>query len=239
MPRIDDPKLKRKAFKKENYRAFSKNLRSELLMDSDEPSDEKDTKGVKEPPVREKKEQASNSTAVNTENLQQLDTKENTKVQLGFNQGSIRVQKPEKNKIEPRSTSTNLLSDEQDINNRIGKLSGLEQKVFFLVHDICIDRKDVNTGHIKSINFDRAIGANRNSRETAVKRLVKKGLLQRNKGKSGADGTLNFSISEIIMSEALRFVSNQGKYEVFGNKVDKSYPDYKRNVKQEEEALVD
>lgn len=238
MPRIDDPKFKKKPFKKKTMRAWDKDLLSKLKLDHSDDDILESNKSV------EASEQLNQQTEHETEGYKQgqeqlIELKENITVQSGFNQGSIRVQKLDDKKVEPKILSNSLLIDEQDINNRIGKLSGLEQRVFFLVHDICIDRKDINTGFVKSINFDRAISANRNSRETAVKRLVKKGLLRRNKGKSGADGTLNFSINETIMSEALRFVSNQGKYEVFSNKVDKSYSDYKRNIKQDEEALVD
>jgi hypothetical protein len=238
MPRIDDPKLKKKPFIKKTMRAWDKDLFSKLKLDHTDD----------ESPELNKYVEASNQLNQDTEHKrkefepdqeQLAELKENITVQSGGNQGSIRIQGLDKSKVESKAVPNSLLMDEQDINNRIGKLSGLEQRVFFLVHDICIDRKNINTGYVKSIHFDRAIAANRNSRETAVKRLVKKGLLQRNKGKSGADGTLNFSINEIIMGEALRFVNNQGKYDVFSNKVDKSYPDYKRNVKHEEEALVD
>lgn len=229
MPRIDDPKLIKKPFKKKTMRAWDKDLFSKLKLDLPD-YDNQEKLSQQTVPDKEPSKQTQE---------QSVELKEHITVQREFSQGSVMVQELKKNEIELKTVSNGLLTDEQDITNKLGKLSGLEQRVFFLVQDICIDRKDVNTGYVKSIQFDRAIGATRNSRETAVKRLVKKGLLQRNKGKSGTDGTLNFSISELIMSEALRFVSNQDRYKVFGNKVDKSYSDYKRNIKQEEDALVD
>lgn len=242
MPRIDDPTLKKKPFKKQSIRAWDSDLLEKLKtqkpleqeqhsvtptnvtpqMTADDYSDISNNHGA----------MLSAEWAITN---QSIDIEKKIIAQPGFVKGSVEF----KQVLQSTAVHDVLLSDEHNIHNKISKLSGLEQKIFFLVHDVCIDRKSINTGDIISIHFDRAIAANRNSRETAIKRLVKKGLIHRNKGKSGANATLNFSINEIIKNETLRFINNNSKYEVLNSRIERSYPGYKRNIKQEEKALAD
>ncbi|MBP9777552.1 MAG: hypothetical protein KBD25_00055 [Rickettsiaceae bacterium] len=237
MPRIDDPNFKKKPFKKERIRAWDKDLHEKLFINKPQPLNTTvEEIGQQEQADFTESDELNTVTEIAINSAWSMnEVNEVEKVRPGFSESSSKVQA--RSLIHPILNSS---ENEHNIQERIAKLTGIEQKIFFLVHDLCIDRKSNTTGEIASLHFDRAIGvSNRNSRETAIKRLLKKGLLYRNKGKAGSNSMLNFSINEAIKNEAMRFVRNQSKYSFLNLDVDSVYPQFKRFIKLDAESVVE
>ena len=72
--------------------------------------------------------------------------------------------------------------------------------VLKLIIDICSQINALETGCIPSKDFDNYLKINRNTRETALKRLCKKELISRKKGKGGPNGYINISITNKIIA---------------------------------------
>ena len=99
----------------------------------------------------------------------------------------------------------------------ISKLRGNEKKLFFFVVYLCIRKNSCFTGDLLSSDVTKAIEISKNSRETCIKRLTKKGLLRRGMGKSGERSTLSFYISEKVKKTADNFQKNED-YLICSNK---------------------
>ena len=100
-----------------------------------------------------------------------------------------------------------FVSDKVLAQKLIRKLGGNEKKIFLYVVDICSIKGSLSTGKIVGETLTSAAATTRNGRETAIKRLSKKGLLKRERGKTGANGTLCLHISELIKTEALNYLN--------------------------------
>lgn len=128
--------------------------------------------------------------------------KGSNKSSLEFNKGSTRVQ------LNPNSDQTLQLCDEQYLLKKsIKKLSGNERKIFFFIVEICSLKGTLNTGEMLSEDMDEILQMPRNSRETCLKRLKKKGLIIRGTGRRGKNSTVSFSLTEAVKIEALNQLS--------------------------------
>ena len=105
-------------------------------------------------------------------------------------------------------TQPELKNDRILVKKMITELSSNEKKILFFVVFECAKKGTLSTGDVLSKDVDGMIGILRNSRETAVERLKKRGLIKREKGKPGLYATLNFCINEIIKEEVLNYFNN-------------------------------
>jgi len=218
MPRIDAEKLKA-GFKKKEYRSWDNNLLEKLKMPKEKHDDEfTDSQAPhKSAPVQKIKNIEKNqevelefnkgsigvhsgfnqgSDAVQLESVQG-----SHEVQSEFNQGSISVQNEEINRPQLGFNETTSSTE-----SFIKKLGGNEQKIFFYVIEICIAKSSLSTGEMPGKTIMSAVGTNKNGMETALKRLRKKGLISREKGKTGKNGLICLSLSEAVKNEAIKYM---------------------------------
>ena len=107
------------------------------------------------------------------------------------------------------NTTPSFLDDDFRFKKIMTRLSGHEKKVLLVILRICLQKNSTKTGSISSEDFDNYLKINRNSRETALKRLCKKGLLKRFTGKRGVRGTINIGfVSELALSIADQLYQN-------------------------------
>lgn len=135
---------------------------------------------------------------------------ENT-VQQELNKGLIKAQSS--------LNQEQFLHQEDNISIRkaISRLAGNDQKLFFFVIKYCASNGSLSTEWVISSEFDSNLEMPRNSRETSIKRLTKKGLLIRNKGKRGRNGVITLEVTEAVKSEALSYITSHrlvGEYKV-------------------------
>jgi DNA-binding MarR family transcriptional regulator len=207
MPRIDNIKTN---FKKKEYRAWDSNLLDTLKipktqLEEDKPVTAQETTTPQEVIKNTSPELVSNqgSNTVQLESnkgsieVQSVSNQGSNTVQLESNEGSIKVHPTETIRVQLGFNSIEKL---------IRNLSGNEKKILFYVVDICIEKGSLSTGEIPGKNIISMLGTTRNGMETALKRLRKKGLILREKGKTGRNGLINLSISEAIKNEAIKYI---------------------------------
>lgn len=218
MPRIDSENLKA-GFKKKEYRAWDNNLLERLKIPKEKRDDESaTTQSAQKPvPTQEIKNIEENqpvdlgfnqgSIGVQSGFNQGSDTVQlesvqgSNKVQSEFNQGSIGVPKEEGNRVQ-----LGFNEAASSIDSSIKKLGGNEQKIFFYIIEICIAKGSLSTGEMPGKTIMSAVGTNKNGMETALKRLRKKGLISREKGKTGKNGLICLTLSEAIKNAAIKYM---------------------------------
>ncbi|WP_010598980.1 hypothetical protein [Rickettsiella massiliensis] len=216
MPRIDSFEVKNKTFKKKAYRSWDGNLFEKLKLPKN--TEEQNF-------VQEQIEPANNLKSGNSSLSGHKEFNEGSnKAQLASNKGSISVHKElneGSNKAQLASNKGLNLNEKiyinrvqiefetsgETISRLIRKLGGNEKKLFFLIINLCSIKGSLSTGDLLGDELNQALSTTRNGRETAIKRLVKKGLIKRRQGKTGSNGTLNFHVSDLIKSEALNFLN--------------------------------
>ena len=227
MPRIDDIKVQEKVFKKKEYRSWDGNLLEKLKLTDDKDdsghisSNQGKDKAVRNTKSDNKSPNPKTDTPSNGKlgfnkgsNEVQLESNQGSdKVQQGFNKGSNEVQLEsnqgsDKVQLNPNiGVQLGFVSDRVLVQKLIRKLGGNEKKIFFYVVDICSIKGSLSTSEIIGETLTSAVATTRNGRETAIKRLSKKGLLKRKRGKTGTNGTLCLHISELIKTEALNYLN--------------------------------
>ena len=228
MPRIDAEEIKA-GFKKKEYRAWDTNLLERLKI----PKEKTDEQAAPEPTPKSRvaaeiKNIQENQTVdlgfnqgsirVHLEsnkgsNGVQLESNQGSiEVQSGFNQGSISVQKEETNRVQ-----LGFNEKSPTIESVIKKLGGNEQKIFLYVVESCIARDGLSTGEIPGKIIMAAVGTSRNGMETAIKRLRKKELLSREKGKTGKNGLICLTLSEAVKNAAIKYMHAYQSEQAFFN----------------------
>ena len=104
-----------------------------------------------------------------------------------------------------------FLDDDYRFKKIISRLSNQEERILKTILVICLKKRSLKTGSMISEDFDIHLKMNRNSRETALKRLCKKGIIKRFSGKRGVKGCLNLGfVNPIAMRVAEEvYYSNQ------------------------------
>lgn len=109
---------------------------------------------------------------------------------------------------------------ENDLGNNLGNslqessrqilisLTGLQKNLFNYVLDLCISRDSTSTGFICTQVMARSIGCSYESAKVTLKRLIKKGLIIRLKGKTSIGGFINLEIPKDIKMIAMDLGNN-------------------------------
>lgn len=181
MPRIDDVDFKKKKFQKTELRSWDKDLVSMLTMSN------KTDDNQEKPSILERNTKKIEPTVKNLTNV---------KIEADDNKEKLKKAPIIKHAEKKTTSEITFLDESFRLTKMIKRLGGNEDLVFTLVHNICKNLKSFKTGNISSNDFDEHLGITRNSRETALKRLCKKGLLKRYKGISGSKGMINIGLSE-------------------------------------------
>ena len=127
---------------------------------------------------------------------------DSNEAQLKSSNGSPEVQKNADFEVHP-----GLMTDRNFIRTAIQRLSGNEKKIFFFAINICSQKGSLSTGEINGNDFNKIIETTRNGRETALKRLCKKGLVQRERIRCGIGGAISLVTSELIKTDALNYLN--------------------------------
>lgn len=148
------------------------------------------------------REQSDNTPVTSRE---QLDNQQITKTEdLDNNQADLTpsldnnppttVNKPEK--IKPQKTltlSSFMVTGEEE---RYQRVSGIQKKILDTVIAICKEKDSLSTGNIESNKLAQYLDISYGSLKTSLSRLIKKGLVQRGKGKPSHGGFIILNISE-------------------------------------------
>ncbi len=230
MPRIDDKKVQSKIFKKKEYRSWDNNIVDKLKI--------KESAGDKKIPTNNvssisEAHQISSDKVIQNPNshLQEIELNKGSKgvhkesqkssdrVQKGSDKSSIRVQQRfNRGSIEvPENPNERVhlefITNVKNIRENIVKLTGNEKKLFSIIINMCSIKGSLCTGEIAGGNLNEMIGTTRNGRETALKRLCRKGLVKRQKVRRGVRGALNLMVTEAIKSEALNYFNTHKSQE--------------------------
>jgi hypothetical protein len=120
--------------------------------------------------------------------------------------------------IEPSSTYKKSNSNENlsidDIKTTLKRLGGNEKRMFFYIINICSINGSSSTGEMLALDFDTQLNIIRSSRESALSRLVNKGILIRGQGKRGRHSTLLFYVPEIVIKEAINLLTLNQQWSV-------------------------
>ncbi len=223
MPRIDDFTVNKKVFKKKEYRSWDGNLIETLKIKSDTelpvktsaesaaviPVVEEKTITTSEEPINPISQRVQLGFNKGSTVVQIESNKGSNRVQLGFNKGSNEVQlESNQGSIRVQENSElGFITDRNLIYKTMQKLSGNEKKIFFFSINLCAQKGGVSTGEINGNEFTKIIGTTRNGRETALKRLCKRGLIQREKIRRGVGGAISIMTSELIKTDALNYLN--------------------------------
>jgi predicted transcriptional regulator len=188
MPRIESVDFANGKFKKKKVRSWDDDLATSLLIMTGSQ------------PVKEEKNSVQNQG-----DLKKIKEKNEPALNKTLDLGDKKIKiSPIKEKLVygKIENSVGFLDDSFRFRKIILRLAPSEKKVLMLVVNICSSKNSLKTGDIESEDFDGYLEFSRNSRETAIKRLCKKGVLKRGKGRRGASGELNLSISGLVFSLA-------------------------------------
>lgn len=134
---------------------------------------------------------------------------------LGNNRGTNREQI--RDQIE--SESENILgndSENQNIRLELLRLTGIQESLFFYAFDLCLSREDGTTGFILTQQMSETLNCSYESAKISLKRLIKKGLIHRLKGKTSRGGFIILKVPKEVKVLVLQLKRNLKS----GNKAD-------------------
>ena len=199
MPRIDEAKFKKPKFKKSTARSWDTDLLSSLKIKELEP----DTN------VEPELNSNNKGSELNSNNKGSELNSNNKGSELNSNNKGSKLNSNNKgsklnsnSSIKPKEQPS-FLSDEFRFRKLLMRLSGSELSLLRVLLDICNKNNSHKTGKISGEDLDTFLDVPRNTRETAIKRLCKKGLIRRFPGTRGVNGTISLGfISEAAMNIA-------------------------------------
>ena len=131
---------------------------------------------------------------------------DNNKVTIGYQLDNARV--TDSNQLGNEKGTSEITNKQQLDNmldatskyNQVLSLSGLQRNILGFVTDICSVRDNLSTGPIETNTVCTYVKSTSGATKMSIKRLIDKGLLIRNKGRTAKGGYINLSIPrEIFM----------------------------------------
>lgn len=130
---------------------------------------------------------------------EQIETIKRTEKEPIGNQNRKRNRDPIRKQIEEHLEN----NSPERLSFKVNCLMGLQQKLFNYIFHICIARNATETGCISTINLSEIIGCSYHTMKETIKRLIKKGVIVRLRGKTARGGYINLGITEEIKTIAL------------------------------------
>lgn len=90
--------------------------------------------------------------------------------------------------------------DPTTLYNKIFNLTGIQRNILNLVAEICSSRQMLDTGPLETSKIANHINTPVASVKTSIKRLIDKGFIFRNRGRTSKGGYVNFSIPQEILN---------------------------------------
>ena len=221
------------SFKTKTYRSWDNDLLSSLKIKYPPEETEEKTKPAKDftTPKKDKQLEPSSEPVYKNEDSEN-NNNTSSRVQAGFKQGSMNT--PQESKKDSRTIEQGSLnrsvgfkqgsSRVQDINKNIdvppnngyfqtiNKLPRSEKLIFKYIIKVCQTNDCIETGLMSSTILDQIINSTKNTRETAIKRLIKRGLITRKKG-NPRQGTINLAVTEEIKKDGVKyFIANSTEH---------------------------
>ena len=169
-----------------------------------------------------------------TTNRQQIDNNQTVYRQHKDNNQTTQGQQSDNTKTTYRTSikttigqqlnDVKIISDETFI-NIIKSLSGLQEKLFYLILEYCNLNNDTQTGRLKTAKLASLIGCSYRCIKTIMERVTKKNIIKRLKGKS--------SIAGFVQFEMLKEVKTIGNKLLFQKRnIDKEFNNFITIIRQ-------
>lgn len=91
----------------------------------------------------------------------------------------------------------------------ISKLTGLQEKLFYLVLTCCKHNNDLRTIKLKTIDIAELIQCDRLTAKNVIARITNKKLIQRLKGKTSQTGFVHFAVTKEIKGVGIAIAKNK------------------------------
>lgn len=93
--------------------------------------------------------------------------------------------------------------DNDSYHKSISFLSGIQEKIFFYIVDLCCIKGEFETGNISTKELVEAANCTYGTAKMSLKRLIDKGLIIRKTGKRSKGGYINFAMTKEVRISAL------------------------------------
>jgi len=97
----------------------------------------------------------------------------------------------------------------KELTELISKLTGLQEKLFYLVLLCCRNNNNLQTMNLKTIDIAQLIQCKQATIKNAITRIVDKKLIQRLSGKTSRNGFVRFSITKEVKKAGDTLVTNK------------------------------
>lgn len=97
----------------------------------------------------------------------------------------------------------------KELTELISKLTGLQEKLFYLVLLCCRNNNNLQTMNLKTIDIAELIQCKQTTTKNAITRIVDKKLIQRLSGKTSRNGFVRFSITKEVKKAGDTLATNK------------------------------
>jgi predicted transcriptional regulator len=231
MPRIDDPVAPAK-FKKKSYRPWGEDLFGETPITADE-TQNKNVQSKENYVTIEASALIEKKLDTETHTYNENPSKElegnwgaekgsiggQLEGALGGNNGAIRKQMGNGQNHDKGAIGEQLESDlgskkgAKSKNSTVGfealidsvlVLTGHQRKILFFIVDDCISAGELTTGQISNETLRTLLNTDSDTIKSAIKRLIKKGLITRKGGKRGRGGFARYTVTDFIRKTVMQ-----------------------------------
>ena len=206
MPQLKDilKNREKKGFVKKDYRAWDlsgsgASLPEEITELSDNNSKPAKITNLKHSPKKTPPQPPKIEAKVIEEQLE--NNKGTEREQLGNKKGTIRKQ------LESNKETIKEQLGNKDLLKNISNLTGIQARVFYYVLELCNLNQTNNTKNFTTKDLSQYVQCSPDTAKVSLKRLLNKGIIIRNKGKTARGGYLNISLTDEIKAAGNLFLN--------------------------------
>lgn len=101
---------------------------------------------------------------------------------------------------------------EDEAKGHIKGLSGIQQKIFFYLVELCNVKGELETGNVPTSCISSVAGCTYGTTKISLKRLIDKGLIIRRSGRRARGGYISFAISKTVKVLAMQIKNEKGMF---------------------------